>query len=408
QSRIHATSSLDPSARRRRRSRSRGSREPAGAPGGAGCTRTSASGHGRTCVDRIAGPTGQSGQRAGRGMRGMEHGQQDAEPIGTILSGIAALLRELSDQLDLAAARVDEPAGFEARLKKLESWALDAGQDITALQARVDKIESVELDAEQPRPSLAARSTRAERREAAARAGLAAAPSSDGEQDAGGPEASVTGARAALALGAGAVAPETTGAAAEQVSGTDAAAPEEKDEAGAPAALPGPKPRADAPTSAEPASRAGQGGASEPPPRLAPPRLLPPEVPTPATTGADAQTDSGRRDAATDLGPPEGAQAPGRRLPRANFPRRQPRTESGSASGLLGASASMAEAAPTDAARTGAPAADDDAAELPTRTAESRGGRRRAAEEPDASTHDADSRYAAAPATAGADSSDDD
>ncbi|WP_280505340.1 hypothetical protein, partial [Nocardia farcinica] len=85
----------------------------------------------------------------------MEHGQQDAEPIGTILSGIAALLRELSDQLDLAAARVDEPAGFEARLKKLESWALDAGQDITALQARVDKIESVELDAEQPRPSLA-------------------------------------------------------------------------------------------------------------------------------------------------------------------------------------------------------------------------------------------------------------
>ncbi|MBF6523717.1 hypothetical protein, partial [Nocardia farcinica] len=108
----------------------------------------------------------------------MEHGQQDAEPIGAILSGIATLLRELGDQLDAAATRLDDETGLETRLKKLESWAFRTGQDISNLQARMDKVETGTA-----RPAGTARRTRAERREAAERAELAAA-------DQGGPSRS--------------------------------------------------------------------------------------------------------------------------------------------------------------------------------------------------------------------------
>ncbi|MBF6266656.1 hypothetical protein [Nocardia farcinica] len=108
----------------------------------------------------------------------MEHGQQDAEPIGAILSGIATLLRELGDQLDAAATRLDDETGLDTRLKKLESWAFRTGQDISNLQARMDKVETGTA-----RPAGTARPTRAERREAAERAELAAA-------DQGGPSRS--------------------------------------------------------------------------------------------------------------------------------------------------------------------------------------------------------------------------
>src|SRR5690606_34146257 len=214
-----------------------------------GAPATSAAGHGRSPVERIAGPTAQSGQRAGRGMRGMEHGQEDGEPIGTILSGIATLLRELSDQLDIAAARVEDSTDLDARLKKLESWALDAGQDITALQARMDRAESAE-----PRPAGAARPTRAERREAAERAELEAAASRNGSP------ATTDADTSAAVTGAS----DTTSASSGLVT------------------LSGPRPDEPAPavgTSTEAARTESDSPAPTPPARLAPvPRLPAPEL----------------------------------------------------------------------------------------------------------------------------------
>ncbi|WP_431954490.1 hypothetical protein [Nocardia lijiangensis] len=72
----------------------------------------------------------------------MEHGQQGAESVGAILSGIAELLRDVSDRLDSVAARVGEDNGAEARLKKLEAWAFRTEQNVSALETRLDDVAS--------------------------------------------------------------------------------------------------------------------------------------------------------------------------------------------------------------------------------------------------------------------------
>ncbi|MEU8898162.1 hypothetical protein [Nocardia sp. NPDC048505] len=109
----------------------------------------------------------------------MEHGQQSGgESIGVILSGIAEILREVSEKLDAVAARVDDARderSVAARLAKLEAWAFRTDQDISKLGARVDGVESgsprepARADAA-PRPEAPSRpepATRAERRELA-------------------------------------------------------------------------------------------------------------------------------------------------------------------------------------------------------------------------------------------------
>ncbi|MEV0027560.1 hypothetical protein [Nocardia sp. NPDC050793] len=90
----------------------------------------------------------------------MEHGQQGAESVGAILSGIAELLREVSDKLDSVAARVGEDNGVEARLKKLEAWAFRTEQNVSALETRVDDVTSgasVERAGAAPLPRAARR-----------------------------------------------------------------------------------------------------------------------------------------------------------------------------------------------------------------------------------------------------------
>jgi len=268
----------------------------------------------------------------------MEHGQQDAEPIGTILSGIATLLRELSDQLDIAAARVDDTTGLDARLKKLESWAAAAGQDITSLQSRMDKV-----DPAGNRLALAARPTRAERREAAERAELEAAASrgdeiSSATSPAASDPASSTPASGTstssdpLALSSGplALSSETLALSSETLALSSAT----DDEAGG---------SADASTQA--GRRKSVAEAPGSPPRLAPiPRLPAPDLAAEPAGVAAAPENSQRSDTSvpgrdTSLGERATTPAPNRKLPRANFPRRQPaRAESdgGSGSGLLG------------------------------------------------------------------------
>ncbi|MEV0292615.1 hypothetical protein [Nocardia sp. NPDC050710] len=97
----------------------------------------------------------------------MEHGQRGAESIGAILSGIAEILREVSDKLDAVAARVDDnptnDGDLAGRLAKLEAWAFRTEQDVSKLGARVEAVESGPA-----KPAEAG--TRAERRELAARA----------------------------------------------------------------------------------------------------------------------------------------------------------------------------------------------------------------------------------------------
>lgn len=230
----------------------------------------------------------------------MEHGQQDAEPIGTILSGIATLLRELGDQLDIAAARVDDTTSLDTRLKKLESWAAGAGQDITALQTRMDKVDSAGS-----RPAVAARPTRAERREAAERAELEAAASTPAM---GVPDSDPSVPSELLAL------PSAT----DDETGGSAGASTDGD-------------RQESATEAQVA-----------PPRLAPvPRLQAPELTAGAAGTTAAPEDSTRGDTAVPdhhSAPGDGvAAAPNRRLPRAGFPRRQPaRAESEGGSSPLG------------------------------------------------------------------------
>ncbi|WP_216907083.1 hypothetical protein [Nocardia noduli] len=119
----------------------------------------------------------------------MEHGQRGAESIGVILSGIAEILREVSDKLDAVAAKVEEDrpddSALATRLAKLEAWAFRTEQDVAGLGTRVETIESGTVAADAPvdnvpRPQPAAAradssprpqpGSRAERRELAARA----------------------------------------------------------------------------------------------------------------------------------------------------------------------------------------------------------------------------------------------
>ncbi|MEV0246298.1 hypothetical protein AB0H76_06895 [Nocardia sp. NPDC050712] len=105
----------------------------------------------------------------------MEHGQHGGggESIGVILSGIAEILREVSEKLDAVAARVDDARderSVAARLAKLEAWAFRTDHDISKLGSRIDGVEGG------PRPESggsgesgrrAEPTTRAERRELA-------------------------------------------------------------------------------------------------------------------------------------------------------------------------------------------------------------------------------------------------
>ncbi|WP_228002013.1 hypothetical protein [Nocardia australiensis] len=74
----------------------------------------------------------------------MDHGEQDGEPIGTLLSSLATTLREVSDKLDAVAAHVDDRDDRDVveRLAKLEAWAFRAGDDISNLETRVERVES--------------------------------------------------------------------------------------------------------------------------------------------------------------------------------------------------------------------------------------------------------------------------
>ncbi|MEV6276229.1 hypothetical protein [Nocardia sp. NPDC051832] len=75
----------------------------------------------------------------------MEHGQQGGDDsIGEIISGIAEILREVSDKLDAVAARVDgarDESSVAARLAKLEAWAFRTDQDISKLGTRIEGVE---------------------------------------------------------------------------------------------------------------------------------------------------------------------------------------------------------------------------------------------------------------------------
>ncbi len=104
----------------------------------------------------------------------MEHGQQSGDDsIGEIISGIAEILREVSDKLDAVAARVDgarDESSVAARLAKLEAWAFRTDQDISKLGSRIDGVEGGPRAEPVTRAEPAPReepATRAERRELA-------------------------------------------------------------------------------------------------------------------------------------------------------------------------------------------------------------------------------------------------
>ncbi|MGS2805239.1 hypothetical protein [Nocardia sp. MW-W600-9] len=117
----------------------------------------------------------------------MNHAEHD-ESIGSMLASIAAALREVSDKLDVVAARVrqevpafpaDEDLPDQTRIRRLETWAFHASQDISRLSARLDA-----LDGGDPEPAPRARGTRSRRevREAAEAAERAAADPAAGEE----------------------------------------------------------------------------------------------------------------------------------------------------------------------------------------------------------------------------------
>ncbi|WP_147124035.1 hypothetical protein, partial [Nocardia neocaledoniensis] len=104
----------------------------------------------------------------------MNHAEHD-ESIGSMLASIAAALREVSDKLDIVAARVqhevptfpaDDDLPEKTRIHRLESWAFHASQDISRLSSRLDALDGGDT------PPRTGRSTpsRREVREAAERA----------------------------------------------------------------------------------------------------------------------------------------------------------------------------------------------------------------------------------------------
>ncbi|MFE1594922.1 hypothetical protein [Nocardia sp. NPDC058705] len=115
----------------------------------------------------------------------MNHAEHD-ESIGSMLASIATALREVSDKLDIVAARVqldvptfpvDEDVPDHIRIRRLESWAFRASQDISRLSSRLDALDN---DGE-PEPGRPVRNTpsRREVREAAE----AAERATDGPDD---------------------------------------------------------------------------------------------------------------------------------------------------------------------------------------------------------------------------------
>ncbi len=80
----------------------------------------------------------------------MNHAEHD-ESIGSMLASIATALREVSDKLDIVAARVqldvptfpvDEDLPDHIRIRRLESWAFRASQDISRLSSRLDALDN--------------------------------------------------------------------------------------------------------------------------------------------------------------------------------------------------------------------------------------------------------------------------
>ncbi|MCA2208374.1 hypothetical protein [Nocardia rosealba] len=105
----------------------------------------------------------------------MNHAEHD-ETIGSMLANIAAALREVSEKLDVVAARVaqevpgfpgdDEDVPDQLRIRRLEAWAFHASQDISRLSARLDALDG----GDDPAPPPARGRSRREVREAAERA----------------------------------------------------------------------------------------------------------------------------------------------------------------------------------------------------------------------------------------------
>lgn len=117
----------------------------------------------------------------------MNHAEHD-ESIGSMLASIAAALREVSDKLDIVAARVqqevppfpaDEDIPDQTRIRRLESWAFHASQDISRLSSRLDALDGGEAEQAPPRAGRGTRSRR-EVREAAEAAERAAADLDEG------------------------------------------------------------------------------------------------------------------------------------------------------------------------------------------------------------------------------------
>ncbi|MFD6395849.1 hypothetical protein [Nocardia sp. NPDC060249] len=110
----------------------------------------------------------------------MNHAEHD-ESIGSMLASIATALREVSDKLDIVAARVqldvptfpvDEDLPDHTRIRRLESWAFRASQDISRLSSRLDALDN-DGEPDSGRPARGTRSRR-EVREAAEAAERAA------------------------------------------------------------------------------------------------------------------------------------------------------------------------------------------------------------------------------------------
>lgn len=121
----------------------------------------------------------------------MNHAEHD-ESIGSMLASIAAALREVSEKLDIVAARVqqevptfpaDDDLPDQTRIHRLETWAFHASQDISRLSSRLDALDGG--DPEQPPPRARGTRSRREVREAAERAaaGLDDAPGAGGSAE---------------------------------------------------------------------------------------------------------------------------------------------------------------------------------------------------------------------------------
>ncbi|WP_280218342.1 hypothetical protein [Nocardia neocaledoniensis] len=111
----------------------------------------------------------------------MNHAEHD-ESIGSMLASIAAALREVSDKLDIVAARVqhevptfpaDDDLPEKTRIHRLESWAFHASQDISRLSSRLDALDGGDTPPRTGRSTPSRREVREAAERAAAEAELA-------------------------------------------------------------------------------------------------------------------------------------------------------------------------------------------------------------------------------------------